>query len=107
VGQSAEGGCCEAAAQLQFLQGRKEKEDMKPDWTDIRFEDMVRAATSINSLKKGSEESKWPTRVVLLLRASAVTSLSNGDSGNADADGEGEKASSTNLHKKLKIRIYV
>jgi hypothetical protein len=83
---------------------------MKPDWTDIRFEDMVRAATSMNSLKKGSEESKWPTRVVLLLRASAVTSLSNGDSGNADADaeadGEGEKASSTNLHKKLKFRIY-
>ena len=85
-------------------------ENMKPDWTDIRFEDMVRAATSMNSLKKGSEESKWPTRVVLLLRASAVTSLSNGDSGNADADaeadGEGEKASSTNLHKKLKFRIY-
>ena len=43
----------------------------------------------------------------MLLRASAVTSLSNGDSGNADADGdadgEGEKASSANLQKKLKF----
>ncbi len=64
---------------------------------------MVRAATSMRLLKKGSDESRWPTRVVLLLRASAVMSDSNGDCGNAESDGEedGENASSVNLPEQM------
>ena len=88
--------------------------EVEPDCTDMRFEDIVRAATSMKRLKKGSDVSMRPTRVVLLLRARAVKSEGSGGAGYAafdgrDDDNEGEEiaaadaknASSTYLKSQL------
>ena len=62
----------------------------------MRFEAMVRAATSLRRLKKGSEDAMKPMRVVLLLRARPTRSAAAGGDGAVDA-GSGGNASSMYL----------
>ena len=63
---------------------------------DMRFDDIVRAATSLIVLKKGSDVWKRLMRVVLLVSARAV--MSEGRGGDGGGDDDDAKASSMYLN---------